>query len=149
PLLPPDESRDGVNLMAGFAHYFRFEGDRHYLKVGYQFDVDDTDGRNYRYNGHRLLAGGQYTLPWRGIALRYDYDAHFRSYRYVNSIFPITAPDTVKRSDTEQNHRVGIVVPLPYNLTALAEFQGTVARSNLDVFTFNRNVFSFSLIWAY
>jgi tetratricopeptide (TPR) repeat protein len=145
----PEERRDGTNVMAGFTHIVRFARDKHLLKVGYQWDREEPDGRNFAYQGHRLLAGFQYTLPWRGLRLNYDVDVHFRSYRHRNTVLPTTAPGTVKRSDTEMNHVVALALPLPGSLTLLAEFQATIADSNLDLFTFDRNFFSLSLIWSY
>jgi tetratricopeptide (TPR) repeat protein len=152
--LPAEERRDSTNVTGGFTHLFRFERDRHLLKVGYQFDVEDTDGpgrhgRNFSYVGHRLLLGGQATLPWAGIRLRYDFDAHFRDYLHRNTVNPARAPGTRARSDTELTHLVGLTVPLPWDLTLAADYQRIVNRSNLDVFRFERNVFSLALIWTY
>lgn len=144
-----DERRDGTNFMAGFTHIVRLSGDKHLLKVGYQWDRDDTDGRNFRYTGNRLLAGFQYTLPWAGLRLSYDFDVHFRDYRHKNTNPILPAPGTRKRADTEMNHVVGLSLPLPRDLTLLAEFQATVNDSNIDVFAYNRNFFSLSLIWSY
>ena len=147
--LPREEKRSGNNYMAGFTHFFRFEGDKHFVKLGYQLDRDDTVGNNFEYLGHRLLAGFQYTLPWGGARLRYDFDLHLRDYRHTNTLLPVTAPNTVARYDREYNHIVGLSVPLPRDFTLLLEYQATVARSNLDVFAFDRNFFSLSLVWSY
>src|SRR5262249_1897562 len=67
------EIRDADNWMAGFQHFVRFSEDRHYLKLGYQFDWEDADGHDWEYHGNRILAGAQVTLPWKGIRLRYDF----------------------------------------------------------------------------
>jgi hypothetical protein len=147
--LPADERRSGTNLAGGLTHVFRFEGDKHYVKLGYQADVDDTDGRNYRYVGHRLLGGFQYTFPWRGLRFRYDLDVHFRGYRNTNTLFPTEAPGTVKRSDTELNHTLGLWLPLPHNLALSAELLFTRNDSNIDVFTYDRQVLGLSLVWTY
>jgi len=71
-----EEDRDARNWMIGGTHVFRFAEDRHYIRVGYQFDLENADGRNYSYQGNRFLAGGQYTLPWGSTRLRYDFDLH-------------------------------------------------------------------------
>src|SRR5437660_1779079 len=92
-----NDNRSGNNYMAGFLHFVRFAEDRHYLKVGYQFDWDDTgndDGRNWMYYGNRLSFGGQYTLPWWAIRLKYDLDAHLRDYTHKNTVLPTYAPGT-------------------------------------------------------
>ena len=122
--------------MVGFVHVFRFGADKHLLRFGYQFDLEDAEGRNFSYTGHRSLAGGQYTTPWGGTRLRYDYEIHFRAY-------------TVRRKDTEQFHFFRIEKPLPNNLTLSAEYQGDFSESNLAVFDFHRNVFSLILTWTY
>lgn len=158
-----DEKRDGVNWMAGLTHIFRFQGDKHLLKLGYQWDFDDTKGpndrgRNYTYFGHRVLAGGQYTLPWADLRLRYDFDLHLRDYRHQNSILPFVEPATRERSDTEYNHVLGFVLPLsnplaktvPDSRLSLAvDYQITVSRSNVNVFSFDRNVLSVFMTWSY
>ncbi len=147
--LAREESRDGTNWMVGLAHVFRFQRDRHLLKLGYQWDVDDTDGSNHRYAGHRLLAGGQYTLPWKNLRLAYDFDFHIRNYTHRNTVLPRDAPNSRERFDTEANHVVALTVPLPWSLSLVTQFQATQSRSNLDLFAFNRNVVFVYLLWSY
>ena len=152
--IPPEEKRDGTNYLVGLVHLFRFAGDRHLIKLGYQFDYDDTrgpnrHGLNYEYIGHRALAGGQYTLPWFDIRLKYDFDVHFRDYLNVNTIFPVAAPGTVKRRDWEYTSLLGIAVPLPYGLTFGLDWQRIWDNSNLDIFSYTRNVVSATLTWTY
>jgi tetratricopeptide (TPR) repeat protein len=169
--LAPEESRDARNWMVGFTHALRFAGDRHLIRFGYQFDVEDADGRDFSYVGHRFLVGGQYTLPWETTRLRYDFDLHRRHYTHANSILPadvVTPFDrnrgTVEREDIEQNHvvrveqtlarsigpaSIGCAPTAPCPLTLAFEYQRTVARSNLPVFSYDRNVFALILSWQY
>jgi tetratricopeptide (TPR) repeat protein len=159
-----DEDRDARNWMVGFTHVFRFAQDKHYVRVGYQFDYENTDGRNYAYAGNRFLAGGQYTLPWGSTRLKYDFDLHQRHYLHANSLLPVVNPSTREREDTEQNHvfrieqvlaknlgptSIGCAPTAPCPLTLAAEYQRTVADSNLAVYSFNRNVWSLTLSWQY
>ncbi|HEY7651618.1 MAG TPA: tetratricopeptide repeat protein [Methylomirabilota bacterium] len=159
-----DEDRDARNWMGGFTHVFRFAQDKHYVRVGYQFDYEDADGRNYAYAGNRFLAGGQYTLPWGSTRLKYDFDLHQRHYLHANSLLPVVNPGTREREDTEQNHvfrieqvlaknlgptSIGCAPTAPCPLTLAAEYQRTVADSNLPVYSFNRNVWSLTLSWQY
>jgi len=147
-----NENRNGNNYMAGFLHFVRFAEDRHYLKAGYQFDWDDTgnrDGRNWMYYGNRLSFGGQYTLPWWAIRLKYDLDAHFRDYTYKNTVLPTYAPGTKWRQEREITNIVRAELPLPANFTLAAEYQVTRVFSNIEVFAYIRNVASVSLIWSY
>ncbi len=158
------EDRDARNWMFGGTHVFRFAEDRHYIRVGYQFDLENADGRNYSYQGNRFLAGGQYTLPWGSTRLKYDFDLHQRHYRHANTLLPAVNPGSREREDLEQNHVfrieqvlarnlgptvIGCAPTAPCPLTLSAEYQRTVADSNLPVFDFNRNVWSLTLSWQY
>ena len=159
-----DEDRDARNWMVGLTHVFRFAQDKHYIRVGYQFDYEDADGRNFKYAGNRFLAGGQYTLPWGSTRLKYDFDLHQRHYLHANSLLPVVNPGTREREDSEQNHvvrveqvlaanlgpaSIGCASNAPCPLTLAAEFQRTVADSNLAVYSYNRNVWSLTLSWQY
>jgi hypothetical protein len=143
------EERDANNWMGGFLHFVRFAQDKHFLKAGWQLDYDDTGGANYQYLGHRFNLGGQYTLPWLALRLKYDLDAHLRSYSNVNSLFPTYAPGTKRRRDEEITNVLRAELPLPASLTLAAEYQTTRGYSNLEVFDFTRNVFSLVLSWTY
>ena len=159
-----DEDRDARNWMVGLTHVFRFAQDKHYVRVGYQFDYEKADGRNFTYAGNRFLAGGQYTLPWGSTRLKYDFDLHQRHYLHANTLLPVVNPGTRERDDFEQNHvvrveqvlaanigpaSIGCAPTAPCPLTLAAEYQRTVAESNLAVYTYNRNVWSLTLSWQY
>jgi len=143
------EQRDADNCMVGFLHLLRFAQDRHFMKAGYQFDYDQTSGRNYEYAGHRFSAGGQYTLPWGGLRLKYDFDVQLRNYQHKNTMLPSYAPATKRRYDEEFTNTARAELPLPSNFTLAAEFLVTNARSNIEVFDFDRHVFSLVLSWTY
>ena len=145
----PAENRDGSNWMAGGTQLFRFSEDRHYLKIGYQFDWDDTVGSNYEYVGNRITAGGQYTLPWYAIRLKYDLDVHFRNYQNPNTLFPTSAPGTTRRRDTEIVNIVRAELPLPWSFTLAFEYQSTINMSNLALFDYTRNVYTMMISWSY
>jgi tetratricopeptide (TPR) repeat protein len=145
----PNESRDADNYMVGFQHFFRFAEDRHFLKTGYQYDREDAQGKNYVYNGHRFLFGTQVTLPWYGVRVRYDFDAHLRGYTHPNTLLPSLDPGHRRRYDKEYNHTFRVEVPLPWSLTLAGEYLRTINNSNLQVFDYNRNVTSLTLSWSY
>lgn len=147
--LPSEEFQDGENFLVGLLHVLRFSEDRHFLRGGYQIDVEDTEGSNLRYVGHRFLLGAQYTLPWEGIRLIYDFDLHVRDYRHKHTLFPEDEPDTVARFDHEYTHVLRAEWPLSGNFTLGLAYQATILRSNLAVFTYRRNVTTLSLSWQY
>ena len=145
----PAEDRDGSNWMIGGTQFLRFSEDRHYLKAGYQFDWDDTVGSDWEYVGNRFTAGGQYTLPWYAIRLKYDLDVHLRNYQNPNTILPTTAPGTVRRQDQEFVNIVRAELPLPWSFTLAFEYQSTINLSNLALFQYTRNVYTMMVVWSY
>lgn len=158
PGTPRRELRDGDNYMVGFLHMIRFAQDAHFVKVGYQFDVDEVVGANFQYEGHRLLAGAQYTLPWKAIRLKYDVDAHLRDYVKKNSLLPSTNPNSKRRQDEEITQTFRTEIPFLNTClrkddcvawTLAAEYQRTLAGSNLPTFDYTRNVFSLILSLTY
>ncbi|MDD5559072.1 tetratricopeptide repeat protein [Candidatus Methylomirabilis sp.] len=147
--IPPEEVRDARNYMAGFTHTIRFAEDRHFIRLGYQFDVDDAEGRNWSYQGHRALVGAQYTISEWGVRLRYDFDLHWRFYWHPNSLLPVDRPNTVRRRDFEPRHLVSVAKDLPYNMVVLVDFLLDDNNSRLDAFNYDRQVVSVSLAWRF
>jgi hypothetical protein len=145
----PAAQRDALNWMAGVTHVLRFQGDRHFLSAGYQYDVEDAKGSDFSYSGNRLLLGGLYTLPWGDTRLKYDYQVHWRDYRSLNASFPLSAPGTLVRGDTEQIHFARIEKPLPYNFTVSMQYQRIQNDSNLAVYAYTQNTWSIVTTWNY
>jgi tetratricopeptide (TPR) repeat protein len=149
-LVDSSDDRDALNYMVGYMHVFRFMADRHFVKLGYQIDREAAQGSNWSYLGHRFLVGGQYTLPWWDIRVRYDFDVHLRDYTHLHTFLPtgISTP-AVHRSDRDMNHVFSIAKDLPYNITLSVEYLLNRNVSNLAVYDYIRNVISFSVAWRY
>lgn len=150
----PAAARDAMNWMGGLTHTFRFQEDRHFLSLGYQYDVEDATGSDFSYSGHRLLVGGMFSLPWQltpwgATRLRYDYHIHWRDYRSVNSTFPTGSVFSIRRDDREQLHFVRLEQPLPLNLTVSFQYQRIQNDSNLAVYDYTQNVFYLITTWTY
>ncbi len=145
----PSAQRSGYNWMGGLTHVFRFEGDKHFLSLGYQYDVEDTQGQDFSYSGNKFLAGGLITLPWWQVRIRYDYQVHWREYWSVNLVFPVEAPGTVRRVDTQQTQVAQIEKPLPYNFTLTFQFQRTNNDSNLSIYNYVQNIWTVTTTWYF
>lgn len=145
----PAAQRDATNWMGGLTHAFRFQGDRHLLSVGYQYDDEHAVGSDFSYSGHRMLLGGLYTLPWGQTRLRYDYQVHWRGYQNLNATFPQSSPGTIRRDDTEQVHFARLEQPLPNNFMVSLQYQRIQNDSNLAVYSYTQNVFYVVTTWSY
>jgi hypothetical protein len=142
--------RDGFNTMFGFSHVFRLFNDAHFVRFGYQYDNENTDGSNFTYRGNKFLTGGQVSLPLPTFRLRYSLDIHWRDYNaHPNTFFPANAPGTVKREDIQYNHLVQLVDELPYNFSLIFQYQYLRNDSNIDIYDYTKNVFSLILNWTY
>jgi tetratricopeptide (TPR) repeat protein len=150
--LVAEEVRDGINYLMGPVHFFLFEAGRHYLKAGYQFDYDATEGDNWRYAGHHVLFGAQYTLPWGDVRLRYDLDVHLRFHTDRHSLLPVTAPGTRRRRDREAIHLFSIAKDVTWRaqpFTIALEYLIDDNHSNLAAFDYDRQVVTTSLTWRF
>jgi len=143
------EVRDAKNYMVGPLHFFIFEQGRHFAKMGYQFDVELAEGRNWRYRGHRVLVGGQYTLPWWDVRLRYDLDFHWQFHTNKHSLLPTTATGTVKRRDREPTHLFSVAKDFLESFTVALEYLFDDNKSNLAAFDYDRHVVTTSLTWRF
>lgn len=143
------EVRDAFNYMVGPTHFVLFDEGRHYVKLGYQYDFDDAKGKDWTYSGNRLVTGGQYTLAWGEVRLRYDLDFHWRSHRFKHSLVPITATGTVKRRDREPIHQFSVSKDFLKDFTGSLEYLFDDNRSNLDLYTYRRHVVTTSLTWRF
>lgn len=142
--------RDGFNTMVGASHIFRLFNDAHFVRFGYQYDNENTEGSNFTYRGHKFLTGGQISLPIPTFRLRYNFDLHWRNYNAnENSFFPTNAPGTVKRKDMQYNHLVQLVDELPYNFSVIFQYQHLRNDSNIGIFDYTKNVFSLIVNWTY
>ncbi len=160
-----EENRDAFNYLAGITHFFRFAQDRHYIKVGFEFDKEAAAGFDYSYEGLKWLAGFQYTLPWYDIRARVDAEAHWRKYKGTNFLFAPAKRDDLENivqaslaKDFGSSSRV-CALPLPWGnakpapsdcFTVSLEFLADLNWSrNTRIFEYNRSVLSLGLAWRY
>ena len=168
-----EENRDAFNYLVGATHFFRFEQDRHYIKVGFEFDKDAAAGFDYSYEGMKALFGFQATFPW-DVRFRVDSDFHWRSYRGKNFFLSATPGvctgpnDCVKRQDFEILLQASLAKDFgrtskacnfgmlgekaqPFDcFTVSLEFLSDHNRSrNTKVFEYTRQVLSVALGWRY
>jgi tetratricopeptide (TPR) repeat protein len=147
-------NQDATNWLVGAIHFIRFDRDRHFIKGGYQLDIEQARGRDYSYVGHRFIVGAQYTLPWRDVRLTYDFDLHYRDYLHANSLLPVRAPRTKERSDNEYTSTARIEVPLPWffksqSLFVTGEYTRKIVDSNLDLYSYHRDYGAVYFTWQY
>ena len=143
--------RDSFNNMVGFSHAFLLANDRVLIRLGYQYDNESTDGAAFSYTGNRLLTGGQVTLPWGAVVLRYDYDVHWRAYKNNQTTLATTDRNGLltQRYDIQHTHLVQIVKPLPNNFSLAFQYQGIRNASKIPLYDYSKDVFLGTVTWTY
>src|SRR5262245_14189450 len=147
--IPPQDNRNGTDYMVGLSHVMQFLDGKLQTRLGYQFDWDDTRGTNYQYVGNRVIAGASYNLPWLGITVSDNFDVWLRNYLHINAVFPITAPGTVERFDTQYTNVLSIGMHMRQGLSQSIDWLYNTHASHIDVFAYKRNVVSLIMTWTY
>jgi tetratricopeptide (TPR) repeat protein len=157
--LPVELFQDAVNWLVGAVHFVRFDRDRHFIKGGYQLDVEQARGSDYSYVGHRFILGAQYTLPWRDVRLSYDFDLHYRDYLHRNLFLPTDDPGGKERNDREYTNTFRVEMPLTWLITwsffksqslfVTAEYTNKIVNSNLDLYSYQRDYGALYFTWQY
>ena len=143
------ESRDAQNNMIGFLHVFRFAQDRYLLRLGYQHDTEAATGTAFTYRGNRLQTGGEVILPWQNLAVRLDYEVHWRDYEYAQTFFTDNDGLLSARADTSRHLFLQISKSFPHSLTLALQYQGIWNNSNIPVYDYTKNVFTALVTWTY
>ncbi len=154
------ENRDGQNYLFGVSHIRLFAGGKHFVRVGYQFEIEDSQGADYRYFGNKVSLGFQVTGPW-DVRFQTGYDFQYRVYPNTNFLAVTLnqeqaagtdvqgAPFRIFRRDQDHVFTASLSRDFGYGLTGSVEFFKEFNNSTFSLFEFNRNVVTFSVGWKY
>jgi tetratricopeptide (TPR) repeat protein len=143
PLGLRDERRDAFNHRVGPIHYMYFDRQRYAINFGYNYDREDAYGGNWKYSGHRAIAGFLITLPW-DIRARENFEFHARHYDGgQNSIFREI------RKDQEFISLFSLSKDVTPSMTVSVEHLWDSNRSTIGDYRFRREVISLGLTWRY
>jgi Tfp pilus assembly protein PilF len=144
----PSEQRDGFNTMIGLFHSFRFAEDRTVLRLGYEYDIERTEGTAFSYNGHRLEVGLQVRLPW-DMHAGYTFSTHFRDYQNAQTLFLDRDAALSRRNDQQYDHLIQLTKSLSAHWLVTAQFSHTKAVSNVAIYDYTKNVGTGLVTWVY
>jgi hypothetical protein len=142
PLGQREDRRDAFNHRVGLVHYIFFDRQRYGINFGYHFDREDAYGQNWRYNGHRAVAGVLVTLPWE-IRATTNFEFHARRYDDTNSVVH------EDRKDQEFLTLFSLAKDITPNFTLSFEHLWNGNRSTIADFSYQRHVSSLGLTWRY
>jgi len=88
-------------------------------------------------------------LPWQNLAVRMDYEWHWRDYEYAQTLFTDNDGLLSARADTTRILFLQVSKPFPYSLTVALQYQGIWNDSNIPVYHYTKNVFTAQVTWTY
>ncbi len=87
---------DSLNGMVGMTRARKFGRERNkLLSLGYQFDVNSSDGRNNAYQGHKFTSNVLWNLPGDDVQMSMSAEYYLRKYNDPHTFF------LIERSDRE------------------------------------------------
>lgn len=137
-----DERRDAINKLFGLVHFIRLLGGQHQINMGYHYDNEDAQGRNWRYSGHKAVAGILLTLPW-DLRATTNFEFHARYYKGQNSTFG------EHRRDEQRTVLFSLAKDLSQNLTVTLQHLWDNNQSSIGFFKSRRQVYASGLTWRY
>ena len=137
-----DERRDAINKLTALVHTIRFAGGQHQINFGYHADNEDAQGRNWRYSGHKAVAGLLITLPWE-VRATSNFEFHARFYSGINTLFD------ERRQDQQRTTLVSLAKDINPNLTVTLEHLWDSNQSTIAFYKTRRQVYSAGLTWRY
>ena len=156
----PAEKRDGQNHLVGASHIKVFAGGKHFVRVGYQVEYEDTQGSDYRYVGNKASVGFQVTGPWE-VRFQAGYDFQFRAYPKRNRLAVTLnqmkedgsdvqgAPFRTLRRDSDHLFTASLSRDFAHGVNVSLELFKERNSSTFSLFDFDRNVVTLSVGWNY
>jgi tetratricopeptide (TPR) repeat protein len=158
---PLNSARDGKNWLAGITQWVLFAENKGRFRIGYTYDTDNTGGGTYQehpgtggtqenadwnYEGHRFSVGVEFP-PIRTLTLDLAFDWYQQQYPSASSFAPF--PDVIRRMDNIYSTAASLSKPLTDNLRLNLQYSYSRDQNTLDVFDYNRSVYTISLFGSF
>ena len=131
-----NEDRDAFRVAPGVGWFLIFWENKALLNLRYEFDTEDTDGRNWDYLGHRFTASVRAPFFLEKLYLTVAGDIYLQDFQHTHTAF------NVARNDEAYT----ISSLLSYDLTQQLQLQFRVTYvehdSNISIYKYDRNVIS-------
>ena len=138
----PEEDRSGTTRSLGMTFHGLFAERRGSLRGILEVGEDDTDGSNWERDEWRLYLYGTYKVTDQ-VELGLGFEHESNDYDNVNNVFLETRDDTINTVFASAAYK------LDDNWEVRLQAVHEEGDSNIDVYDFDRNIFSVGVIWNY
>ena len=131
-----DEDRDAFRAAPGVGWILLFWGNKALFNLRYEFDFEDTEGRNWEYLGHRVTASVRAPFFIEKMYLTVAGDVYLQDFDNTHTTFNVAREDEATTVSTQ----------LSYDLTEQFQLQLRYTYvdhdSNISIYKYDRNVIS-------
>jgi len=148
-IFPGQDDRSGINHAVGLNQDYFFAGRQGNLSMGYTYDREITRGKDWDYQGHRFHLGLIAPPAWIGgwAQPSVSAEAVVRPYGNPNSLTAAAASE--KRKDTIRIYSVAVHRAFTPRLSGTVQYLYNINASNLDLYSYHRQITSVYLTASY
>lgn len=140
--ISPAEDRSGTSLGAGISWFHLIARQKGFTNLKYEFSREKTDGANWSMQENKVGAGVLYPVLDH-IKLALGVEAYRQAFDNVNVLYG------EKRTDTGYTVNAQILYALTHVLDAQLQYVLITNDSNIDVYTYHKNIFGVGLYARY
>ncbi|MBI2413606.1 MAG: tetratricopeptide repeat protein [Deltaproteobacteria bacterium] len=137
-----DEDRDSRDYGAGASWFYLLSGGKGFFNARYDFNYEDTDGRNWTYYGNKFGAGVYYPVTEK-LGLNVSVEEYIQSFTDTHTAFG------VEREDTTLTFYTLLTYPLYDNLDIKAQYLFIRGDSNISIYDYSKNVYGFGVDYRF
>jgi len=137
---PAMSSRDADNHVLGFAQVWYFADRKGQVKVGYEFQNNDSEGVNFRMKGHKFSVGGTVPVGW-GVQANIGAD-------YSREPYPDFQGPVIKKTE-RWGFNAGLSRWFSQRFLARLDYAYTNEDSSYEILSYRRDILGGSISYVY
>jgi len=144
----PDEDRDSKQFLILLSYLYPFKEGKGLFYSRYEYIYDDTEGKNWESDSHRISLGIIYPVLNR-VSLNFAGDYTWQNYRNIHTLsgkgingFP---EHQTERKDRILNISAGFGYEISRYLNLNLRYTHTRNDSNFPIYDYRRNLYNFEL----
>lgn len=133
-----DEDRDGANYNGGISWFYLISGNNGFLNMRYEFDKEDTAGKNWIYSGNKLGLSLLYPIMEK-LNLNAGGEMYLQGFENIHTTF------NKKRDDKLYNLNTMLTYRIYEDVDIQLQYIYMQADSNISVYGYNKNMLTLGI----